>query len=164
MEYGITVKPSTLGNPTTNVVLEWIHQVLGKLARACNNPQTYIDKDDPWLGILDAGAFEFFSTINRLKGYSPGQLVFGRDMSLLIKHNVDWEIFCQKKQKQINKDNIPKNIKRVYHDYKVGVEVMFDNHAAYKYETPYKGPFLMTRCWTDGAVPIQYGPIQSRLF
>ena len=29
-EYGITAKPSTLGNPMYNAVLEQIHQVLGK--------------------------------------------------------------------------------------------------------------------------------------
>ena len=33
MEYRITAKPSTLGNPMSNSVLERIHQVLGKLVR-----------------------------------------------------------------------------------------------------------------------------------
>ena len=39
---------------------------------------------------------------------------------------------------------------------------MLTNHAVYKYETPYKGPFLLMRCWTNGTVSIQYGPIKSR--
>ena len=39
---------------------------------------------------------------------------------------------------------------------------MLNNHNAYKYETPYKGPFLIMRCWTNGMVRIQYGPIQVR--
>ena len=77
--------------------------------------------------------FNFFSTINRLEGYNPGQLVFGRDMTLLIKHNVDWELIFQQKQTHINKNNIHKNIKRVDHDYKVGDIVMSNNNAAYKY-------------------------------
>ena len=85
MEYGITAKPSTLGNPTSNVILEWIHQVLVNLARACSINQTYIDEYGPWLGILAAAAFENFSTINGLKGYSPGLILFGCDMNLLIK-------------------------------------------------------------------------------
>ena len=50
----------------------------------------------------------------------------------------------EKNQTQINKDNIGKNRKRVDHDYKVGYKVMLNNHYAYKYETPYKGPFLIT--------------------
>ena len=39
---------------------------------------------------------------------------------------------------------------------------MLNNHAAYKYETLYKGQFLIMRCWTNGNVTIQYGLIQIR--
>ena len=39
---------------------------------------------------------------------------------------------------------------------------MISNHAAQKYETPYKGPFLITRCFTNGTVNIQYGPTKIR--
>ena len=42
--------------------------------------ENYVDKDNPWSGILAAAAFVIFSTLNRLKGYSLGQLLFGRDM------------------------------------------------------------------------------------
>ena len=73
--------------------------------------QTYVDEDEPWLGILAASEFAIFSTTNRLKGYSPGQLVFGRDIIILIKHNMYWELIRQQKQAQINKYNIHKNIK-----------------------------------------------------
>ena len=71
---------------------------------------------------------------------------------------MNWELICQQKQKQINKDNISKNLKRVEHDYNVGDDFMLDNHAAYKYGTPYKGPFLTMRCWTNGTVTLQYVP------
>ena len=53
---------------------------------------TYVEKDDPWLGILVAAVFEIFSTTNMLKGYGPVQLVFGRDMIFGIKDKVDWEL------------------------------------------------------------------------
>ena len=39
---------------------------------------------------------------------------------------------------------------------------MINNHAAYKYETPYKGPFVITQCWTNGTVTLQYGPTKIR--
>ena len=45
---------------------------------------------------------------------------------------------------QINKDNIRKNRKQVDRDYYVVYKVMLSNHAAYKYETPYKGIFVIT--------------------
>ena len=39
---------------------------------------------------------------------------------------------------------------------------MIDNYAAYKYETPYKGPFLITQCWTNGMATVQYGEAKIR--
>ena len=68
----ITSKPSTLGNPTSNEILEWIHNGLGNLVRNFNITQTYVDKDDPWMGILAAAEFEISSTKNGLKCYSLG--------------------------------------------------------------------------------------------
>ena len=35
-EYGITAKPSTLRNPTSNTILERIHQVIGNLLQTFN--------------------------------------------------------------------------------------------------------------------------------
>ena len=86
MEYGIVSEPSTSGNSISNAILEQIHQVLGNLVRTCNISRTYVDKDNPCLVILYVAAFAIFSTTNRLKGYSPGQLVFGCDMIIPIKH------------------------------------------------------------------------------
>ena len=37
---------------------------------------------------------------------------------------------------------------------------MLTNNAAYKYETPYKGPFVITQCWTNSTVTLQCGMIQ----
>ena len=41
----------------SNAVLEQIHQVLGNLVHKYNITQTYVDKDDPWSGILAVAAF-----------------------------------------------------------------------------------------------------------
>ena len=94
-----------------------------------------------------------------LKGYVPVQLFFGRDMTLPIKHKVDWGLICQQNQMQINKDNIRKNNKGVDHDYKVRDKVVLDIYAEYKYETPYKGPFMIMQCWTNGIVTLECGAI-----
>ena len=56
--------------------------------------------------------------------------MFGCDMILSIKHNVDWELICQKKQAQTNKDNTRKNKNRVDHDYKVRDNVMLTKYSA----------------------------------
>ena len=78
-------------------------------------------------------AFAIYSTTNRQKYYSPGRLIFGRDMILPIKHRVDWELIRQRKQMQINRYNTQDNKHRVDYDYKVGDKVMLTNHTAYKY-------------------------------
>ena len=72
--------------------------------RNFNITQTYVDKGDPWSVILDVSEFAILSTTNSLKGYSPGQLLFVRDMIIPIKHKVDWGLILQRKQTQINKD------------------------------------------------------------
>ena len=98
MEYGITDKPRTLVNPLSNSVLERIHQVIGNLVQTFNiSTQTYVDKNDMWTGILAAAMFAIFSTTNSKKDYSPGQLIIGCDINLLVKHRVDWELICQQK-------------------------------------------------------------------
>ena len=85
----------------SNAILERIHQVLGNLVRTSNIQQTYVDKNDPWMGILAAAAFAICSTISGQKGYSPGQLIFGHDMIFPIKHRVDSELIRQQKQTKI---------------------------------------------------------------
>ena len=34
---------------------------------------------------------------------------------------------------------------------------MITKHNAYKYETPYMVPFVITQCFTNGTVNLQYG-------
>ena len=61
---------------------------------------------------------------------------------------------------QINRDNTLDNKHRVDYDYKVGDKFMITNHTAYKYETPYIVPFVITQCFHNGTVELQYGAIQ----
>ena len=56
---------------------------------------------------------------------------------------------------QINKDNICKNRHKVDHNYKVVDNVILTKHTAYKYETPYMGPFVITQCFTNGTVKLK---------
>ena len=83
-------------------------------------------------------------------------------MIILIKKLVDWELICQQNQTKINKDNIRENNKRVDHNYKSGDTVMLDDNCAHRYETPYKGPFVIKQCWTNDMVTLQCGAINIR--
>ena len=79
----------------SNAILEQIHQVLENLVQNFNIQQTYVAEFDPWTVILAAAEFSIFSTTNRQKSYSSGQLMFGRDMILLIKHRAGLELIRQ---------------------------------------------------------------------
>ena len=72
----------------SNTVLERIHRVIGNLVQTCNITHQYVDKDEPWLGILASAAFAILSTTNRLKGYILVQLRFFCDIILLV--NIQW--------------------------------------------------------------------------
>ena len=72
----------------SNAILEQIHKSLGNLLQDCNIIQIYVDEDDPWSGILAAAESSINSTTNRLKFYNSGQLIFGRDMIIGIKHKL----------------------------------------------------------------------------
>ena len=39
---------------------------------------------------------------------------------------------------------------------------MRNNHTTYRYETPYKGPFVITQCFTNGKVNLQYFTTQIK--
>ena len=45
---------------------------------------------------------------------------------------------------------------------KFGDKFILNYSAAYKYETPYKGPFVIMRCFNNGAVKLKYGATKSR--
>ena len=61
-----------------------------------NVNKIYVDKYDQILVILSATAFASFLTENRLKDYRVDQLVFVRDIIILIKYTVDKELISQK--------------------------------------------------------------------
>ena len=86
--------------------------------------------------------------------------MFGRDMILPIKHRLDLEVIRQQKQKQINRDQTYKNKLRVDYEYKVRDKVILTYHTAYKYETPNKGPFVITQCFNNFTVNLQCGPTE----
>ena len=39
---------------------------------------------------------------------------------------------------------------------------MLINHTEYKYKTPYKCPFLITQCFTNGTAKLQFGLTKNR--
>ena len=68
-----------------------------------NIKDTHANKDDSCMGILEGVLFEIFSTKNRLKVYTLGQLIFGCDIILLVKYKAYWLFMCHQNQEQTYK-------------------------------------------------------------
>jgi transposase InsO family protein len=79
-EYGIKKKMITVRNPQANAIVERIHQVIANMVRTFELETNYLDKEDPWKGVLAATAFAVRSTYHTTLRKTPGQLVFGHDM------------------------------------------------------------------------------------
>ena len=93
------------------MILERIHSVIVNLVLTYNIKDSYIDEYGPRLGILAAAAFTILSTTNSLKGCTPGLLMFGCGMILLIKYTLDWELNVSKIIFKLIKTTSPKILK-----------------------------------------------------
>jgi hypothetical protein len=154
-DYGIKRKPITVRNPQANAILERIHQVIANMVRTFDLEENYLDDNDPWKGILSATAFAVRSTYHTTLKKTPGQLIFGRDMILNIKHEANWEYIKQQKQKLINKNNERENKNRVPHQYQIGDKVLLNRGTENKYEIPYEGPYTVLEVNDNGTVRLQ---------
>ena len=123
-DYGIKRKPITVRNPQANAIVERIHQVIGNIIRTFDLENNYLDKKDPFKGVLAAAAFAVRSTYHTTLKKMPGQLVFGHDMIFNIQHVANWEFIRKNKQQCIDKNNIAENAKCMAYLYKKDDQVL----------------------------------------
>jgi hypothetical protein len=160
-DYGVTAKPITVRNPQANAIVERVHQVIGNIIRTFELENNYLDEADPWKAILSATAFAVRSTYHTTLQKTPGQLVFGRDMILNVKHEANWEFIRARKQNIIAKNNKAENAKRIAHTYAVGAQVLLRRGTENKYETPFKGPFTILKVNDNGTVRMQVKNVED---
>ena len=162
-DYGVKAKPITVRNPQANAIVERVHQVIGNIIRTFELESNYMDDDDPWKGILSATAFAVRSTFHTTLQNTPGQLVFGRDMILNVKHEANWEYIRQQKQKLIEKNNKAENSKRIPHTYEIGDKVLLRRGNENKYETLYQGPYIITQINENGTVRMKINDVEDTI-
>jgi co-chaperonin GroES (HSP10) len=69
-----------------------------------------------------------------------------------FNHGIDCVLIC--------KNNRIENSKRIPYQYRVGDQVMLENHHANKYEQPaYKGPYLVMQVNDNGTVCLKMGAV-----
>ena len=141
--------------------MERVHQVIGNIIRTFELENNYLDETDPWKGILSATAFAVRSTFHTTLKQSPGQLVFGRDMMLNIKHEANWEFMRQREQSIIDKNNSAENAKRIPHTYSVGDKVLLRRGNENKYEAPYSGPYSILQINDNGTVRMKVNNVED---
>ena len=122
-----------------------------------------MDQDDPCMVIIAAAVLTIRSTKNIFRGFTPGQLFFGRNIILLIEHISHWIFIFQQKQAQIINDNVRENKSIIDYNYQVGDDVMLKNKSYYKYKQKFKGPYKIVQHWTNGTVKLQMGSTINRL-
>ena len=119
---GVKEKTSLPWNPQSNSILERIHQILGDCLTTFELEELNIneDEEDPFKDYLTMASYAIRCTFHKTHGYSPGQLVFGRDMFMPIETTIDWNSIKQRKQEAIRKSNERENLKRIHRQYTKG--------------------------------------------
>lgn len=101
----------TTANPQANAVVERIHQVIGNMIRTmnledmCLLPPPY----DPFCGVTAAIAYAIRSSWHSTCKATPGQLVFGRDMAINVRHAADFAQVQQRRQAMAAANNAREN-------------------------------------------------------
>ena len=125
-EHGIKTKPITVKNPQANAIIERVHQVIANMMRTYELENVYMDKKDPWSGISMAAAYAVRSTYHATLHATPGQLMFGQDVTLNVKHIADWKLIQEQKQHLININNARENKSRIEHTYQENDKVLLE--------------------------------------
>ena len=162
-DYGIDLRLITTANPQANAVVERVHQVIGNMLRTMDLEEMYLlpPPCDPFAGVISAIGYAIRSSWHATNQATPGQLVFGRDMAINVRHVADWNHIQQRKQKVASANNARENRRRVPHHYEVGDKVLKvkASHAGAgihpTLESAFEGPFEITKVRDNGTVTIK---------
>ena len=163
-DFKIKPKLTSIKNPQSNAIVERVHQVLSNMFRTKDLSKRIFDYVNPWNDILSSVAWAIRASYHSTLQATPAQLVFQRDMVFNIATIVDWRAITINKQRQVDKDNLRENRKRVDYDYQVGDQIYVLRDGIHrKLEGPHQGPYPITHIYTNGTVRIQKGNVNERL-
>ena len=104
-QYGIKAKCATTKNPQANSILEIFYQVIANRVCVYDLQNNYLDKDEPWSGILAAMASVVRSMCHTTLQVTPDQLVIVCDIILNTSFIADWKAIKLRKKYVIDKNN-----------------------------------------------------------
>jgi len=153
--------PTTVKNPQANAICERMHRTCGDQIRTLlreDPPDTVENALELVDAVLAAAQRALRITINRTVGNTPGAMVFGRDMLLPIPILTDFNLIRQRRQAVIDENNRRANLRRRFHDYHIGDNILILTYDPTKLEDRAKGPYPITEVHVNGTVTIERAP------
>ena len=157
--YGIEAVPTTVKNPRANSPVERMHLTMAGMLRTSTPLQGY-DWFSAVQHMLQAIAWAIRSTVNTAVRYTPGQMVFQRDMITASQIRVDWDRKFRDRARNAARGLARENAARVEHQYVAGHQVwvkLDPSDCKWKLNTPFEGPFPILKVYPNGTLRIQQG-------
>ena len=166
--YGVNPKPTTVKNPQSNGLHERTHLVICEMLRI---QSLYVPKqstaEKEINRILQCTAWAMRTTPNMVTKYSPGNIVFNRDMIFHKTVVANWELIQSRRRAQQTKDKIRENRSRTNYQYKVGDSVRIVTTVRERrgklFGHEHKGPYDIVAVHNYGTVDIKRGNFKERI-
>jgi len=140
--WNITPVPTTTMNPRANAIVERMHKIMADMIR-CQMSLRHQD-DDPVRDMLSAIAYAIRSTVHGTTQYTPGQLVFSKDMILRTHMEADIRLIQLRRQQMAKTNNTRReNKRRIKHSYEPGDKVLILPSPLEAKLTLNQGPFAV---------------------
>jgi len=121
-KWNLLLEPITTANPQANSIVERVHRIMGDMIRVQLTQQH--EHDDPIRDIFTAAAYGIRATVHGTTLFTPGQIVFNKDMILRTNILVNTELIRQRRHAAAVKNNIRENKRRIPYKYQPGGKVL----------------------------------------
>jgi len=156
--WGIHKRPITSKNPQANAVCERMHQTVADLLRTMNQanpPQNEVNARAAVERAISIASHALRITTHSTLGYSPGSIVFNRDMLLDIPFVADLLLLREQRQQRIDYNLKRENSRRRNFDYVAGQQAWIKKYNPATLQVRKEGPFLITQIHTNGTVTLR---------
>ena len=114
----------TAEKPQTTYSVEILHQTFANMVNTIRLEESE-DLELDWNAVLSTAAYWICSRYHTTLKAIPGQLVFGQDMILNIRHVSNCRIIRQQKQNIIQKNSQREKKRRTFHQYRKGEKKLY---------------------------------------
>ena len=160
-DWGIKTHQISVRNPQANAICERMHQTVANLIRVMihsHPPANLLAAAHLVDDALATASYALRTTVHNTLGYSPGSIVFNRDMVLDVPYIADLHLLRYKRQQRIDHNLRTANNRRYNFDYVVGgrvLEVVSSKSKNGKLRKRTKGPYSILQVHSNGTLTIR---------